>query len=123
MRLRIGPALDPIRALGWLFRAERSKRRTGPTAVVAVFRAAGMRAPSRSPSERARLRSLIRRLDHYFPAGPNCYRRALVEIAMDAGAAREPLHLGLNLSPRAGGHAWLSSDAADGAAYEVELRM
>ena len=68
------------------------------------------------------MRRVIRLVDRFFPAGPNCYRRALVEMAMDSGAAKEQLHLGLNLSSGVAGHAWLSSDAP-AAAYEAEFRV
>lgn len=115
-------AKELLQAIGWTIRAEFSKRRAGPGVVVRSFRASGLTARSRSPKQRARLRRMIHLLDRFFPSGPNCYRRALVEMAMDAGAAREPLYLGLNLSPRPTGHAWLSSDSP-ASAYEAELRI
>jgi hypothetical protein len=76
----------------------------------------------RSPRERATLQSLIRLIDRAFPSGPNCYRRALVEMAVDAGAAVEPLHLGLAAEggPNSG-HAWLASSLDRGGRYDAEL--
>jgi len=71
---------------------------------------------------RERLRRTIRFVDRLFPSGPNCYRRTLTEIALDAGAAAEPVHMGLqaNGGPRSG-HIWLAS-APDGAGrYDAEF--
>jgi hypothetical protein len=72
----------------------------------------------RAGSERRRLQRAIRVVDALFPWGGNCYRRALIETAMDAGAASEPLHMGLQETGGAkSGHAWLgtptSSDRYD----------
>jgi hypothetical protein len=64
----------------------------------------------RDARARARLQWLIRAVDRLFPSGPNCYRRALVEIGIDAGAAAERLHMGLSaFGGRDSGHAWLTS--------------
>jgi len=65
----------------------------------------------RSAEERARLRRLISIVDGRLPDGGNCYRRALVEMAVDPISASERLHFGLNsFGGRRTGHAWLSSD-------------
>lgn len=113
---------DFIRAVVWTIRAESVKRRFDPRHAVRLFRAAGAGAPKRLPGDRVRLRRTIRLLDRVFPLGPNCYRRALVEIAMDSSAAAEPLHLGLNVSGRPTGHAWLPPETPE-RSYEVELRL
>jgi hypothetical protein len=65
---------------------------------------------------------VIRFVDSLFPSGPNCYRRALVEIAMDAGAAAEPLHMGLLADGGLNsGHAWLDSAADPTRSYDAEF--
>jgi hypothetical protein len=61
-------------------------------------------------------------MDRLLARPANCYRRALVEIAMDAGAATEPLHFGL----RAGGgtnsgHAWLGAESDRGSRYDAKF--
>jgi hypothetical protein len=65
-------------------------------------------------------------MDRVLPAGPNCYRRALLEMYLDSGASREPLYLGLRAhgGPRSG-HAWLASwpDNAGASAYDAILEM
>jgi hypothetical protein len=78
----------------------------------------------RTPRERLQLKRLIRIVDRLFPSGPNCYRRALVEIAMDPDAASEPLHLGINAGKNlASGHAWLESSPDKGPGYQAEFRL
>lgn len=68
-------------------------RRRGLALVVPHLRRLGRMHPSRSLAERARLRRAIAWLDARCPGGPNCYRRALLEIALDRDAARLPLAL------------------------------
>ena len=73
-----------------------------------------MRARRREPIARQRLRRAIRLVDRLIvpwqPEG-NCYRRALIELALDSGAAAEPLRIGLmaTAAPRSG-HAWLGAE-------------
>jgi hypothetical protein len=63
-------------------------------------------------------------MDRLFPAGPNCYRRALVEMAMDPDAASEQLHMGINAGGwLASGHAWLDSSPDKGTGYQAEFRV
>jgi hypothetical protein len=102
--------------------ANRSRAAVAPKKLVSSYRARGLRRPARDQASRETLRRTIRFVDRLFPSGPNCYRRALTEIALDAGAAAEPLHMGLQASgaPRSG-HIWLAS-APDGAGrYDAEL--
>jgi hypothetical protein len=69
---------------------------------------------------------MIAAADRRFPDGGNCFRRALLEMSLDAGAAQERLCLGLKAAggPRSG-HAWLSSwpDAANAGTYDTVLEM
>jgi hypothetical protein len=101
---------------------ERKRSAVAPNALLPLLRARGLARPARDDRGRARLRRAIRFVDRLFPSGPNCYRRALLEIAMDAGAAREPLHMGLNAEggPRSG-HAWLASSPDRPAHYDAEF--
>jgi hypothetical protein len=61
------------------------------------MRARGATATARGPIGRARLRRAIGWVDALAPGGANCYRRALLEIALDAGAARETVVFGLDV--------------------------
>jgi hypothetical protein len=71
---------------------------------------------------RRRLHRIISLVDRLLPRPANCYRRALVEIAMDAGAATEPLHFGLRAGGgKDSGHAWLGAQPAVGARYDAEF--
>jgi hypothetical protein len=66
-----------------------------------------------------RLARAVRLVDRLFPSGPNCYRRALLEAALDAGAAHEPLMMGFRtVGGTCEGHAWLGS-AEPQTAYDV----
>jgi hypothetical protein len=102
--------------------ANHARRTVAPAKVVASFRARGARRSRRDSQRREHLRRTIRFVDRLFLSGPNCYRRTLTEIALDAGAAAEPLRMGLQAhgAPRSG-HIWLAS-APDGAgSYDAEL--
>ena len=91
-------------------RVDKARRQEGPIHLVRSLRTEGSSNPH-STAERVRLRWVIHLVDRCFPSGPNCYRRVLVEIAMDAGAAAEPLHLGIQADGGFGsGHAWLASE-------------
>lgn len=83
----------------------------GPQTSVGTVRRLGRRAGARSEAQRERLRRAIRWVDRRLFAEPNCYRRILLEIALDAGAAREKVMMGFREGGGAGsGHAWLESD-------------
>ncbi len=78
-----------------------------------MARCGGVARGARSPAARRRLKRLIGAVDRRLPGGQNCVRRALIEIALDGGAARERFFAGLQLGGRPGsGHAWLESDPA-----------
>lgn len=94
----------------------------GPTRVVATARRVALRTLRRAPSDRRVLRKVIAAVDARLPGGGNCYRRALLEMSLDAGAAQETLFMGLKVHGGPGsGHAWLASwpDAANASAYEA----
>lgn len=74
-----------------------SRRDETPRRAVAAMRARGSRAAARGPIGRARLRRAIGWVDALTPPGANCYRRVLLEIALDAGAARETIAFGLDV--------------------------
>jgi hypothetical protein len=78
---------------------------------VAAARDGGSRRPSRAPAARTRLRRVIGAVDRRLPGGQNCVRRALLEMALDGGAARERFLAGLQTGGGSGsGHAWLESE-------------
>ena len=56
------------------------------------------------------------------PTGPNCLRRALLEMRLDGGAAGEPLRIGLQKSGGFGsGHAWLDGSDPEATHYDAEF--
>lgn len=77
--------------------AERLRLRVPPERAIALMRAEGRAARTRGPIGRARLRRAIGWVDAAFPRGGNCYRRTLLELGLDAGAAEEPLVFGLDV--------------------------
>jgi hypothetical protein len=116
-------ALDAMRAVILTVRMNSARRRQGPAKLLRRVRARGFRSRLRTADDRVRLQGIIRLVDRLFPAGPNCYRRALVEMAMDQSAASEPLHLGINARDGiVAGHAWLESSPDKGRGYQVEFR-
>lgn len=103
-------------------RVNRDRSHRGPEDLVRALRLRGAKLRTRTETERARLQRLVRFVDSLFPSGPNCYRRALVEIAMDAGAAAEPLHMGLQADGGFNsGHAWLESSPDPSRSYDAEF--
>jgi hypothetical protein len=117
--------LDFASAVPALIAAERSRRSNeGPGAAVPRFRALGKRRQRRDPAARARLERVVAIADRWLPPGPNCYRRVLAEIALDAGAAEEPMHMGIvNGQAAFSGHAWLGDRREPGARYDVEIAL
>jgi hypothetical protein len=56
------------------------------------------------------------------PGGPECYRRVLLEVAVDPAAAAEPVHIGLKKSGALkSGHAWLGDRRGTDERFDVEL--
>jgi hypothetical protein len=87
------------------------RRRRSLHAAAAELRRRGAVQRQRALPERERLRRAIAMLDRRLPGGPNCVRRSLLEIRLDAGAARERLFAGFRRGGGPGsGHAWLESD-------------
>jgi hypothetical protein len=104
---------------------ERGRRSRGPAFLLNDLRARGSRGVIRTPRESARLAKIVRLVDACFPGGGNCYRRALLEIAIDPHAAAQPLRLGLRSGggPRSG-HAWIGIDnEAAAGRYDAEFSV
>ena len=115
-------ALEFFEAFLVALRAESLRLHSTPRLALETARARGLRRGRRTEEERARLRRLIRAIDRRFPLGANCYRRVLAEIAMDSGAASEPVHVGLKARGKPGsGHVWLSSNPDFAAPYDMEF--
>ncbi len=113
--LRVGLVLPAI---------EFGRVNEGPGHLVPRLRSRGQASRRRNEAERTTLRRAIGIADRLIPGGPNCYRRALLEIALDAGAAEEPLKFGLRSNGGTGsGHAWLGSDRDPPVTYDVELAL
>lgn len=116
-------ALELLRVARALPAVEHGLAAHPPPAAVARLRARGRRCARRTPAARATLRRAIALADRAAPGGASCYRRALLELALDAGAAAETLWLGLDASglPRSG-HAWLG-DAPPDRPYAITLSL
>jgi hypothetical protein len=116
--------LDAVRIALLIPFAEAWRRCAGPANCVTHFRRLGARRVPRHSAGRLQLRRLIRAIDVRLPDGGNCYRRALIEIALDPVSAREPLHIGLvhHGGPKSG-HAWLESDPPAQRTYDAEFTM
>jgi hypothetical protein len=121
-RQTLGAAGEAVRVLGLLPLVELPRRRVGLHGAVALARRLGAKRPERAPSDRALLKRVIGAIDRRVPGGANCVRRALLEMALDGGAARERMFAGFRAGggPRSG-HAWLESEPGDGARYDAVI--
>lgn len=103
--------LDVVRAARVALAAEAARISEGPFGAVNLMRVCGRQKPRRDERGRAVLKRAIRIVDRLHPGGANCYRRVLLEIALDGGAAEDLVMMGLSLSGAPGsGHAWLASE-------------
>lgn len=106
-------------------RMEAVRRQLGPAGAMAQARRLGEACRTRDAAGRASLRRAIRFVDRAkLGSTPNCFRRALVEISLDSGAATEPLMMGFRHGggPRSG-HAWLASEAESAARYDAVISI
>jgi hypothetical protein len=100
--------VEQLRVVIRIPRLEWGRQHQGPAPMLVWARRRGACCATRTVTERARLRRAISRIDAHMPGGGNCYRRALLEIALDPDAAAEPLFMGLHASGQPmSGHAWL----------------
>lgn len=90
-------ALEVGRTLRELRHAERRRLVERPEHAVTAMRARGSAKKERGPIGRARLRRAIGWIDAAMPKGGNCYRRVLLELGLDGGAARETIVFGLDV--------------------------
>src|SRR5690242_16482545 len=86
---------EVIRVLAVAARIEEARLREGPEPLLRRLRAEGARIPPRDQAGRARLARAITSVDARFAGGSNCYRRVLLEVALDADAAARPVMFGL----------------------------
>lgn len=92
---------------------ERLRVGAGPRQAVHFARQLGERRRLRSAAARRALQHVIAMVDRRWPGGPNCYRRVLLEVGMDRGAAADLVRLGFQRSGESGsGHAWLGTGIA-----------
>ena len=100
---------------------ERARVKEGPVPLIEALRRQGRTRPGRDEAGRARLREAIALAERLRGRIPNCYRRVLLEIALDAGAARERVFLALDSGGGPGsGHAYLQSHPdAGGTSYDA----
>ncbi|MBL8793478.1 MAG: lasso peptide biosynthesis protein [Planctomycetia bacterium] len=114
---------EVLRVLAALPAVEIARRVCGPQALLATLRDARWRRLERDAAGRQRLRRAVGWVDRHLGSGGNCYRRALLEIALDRGVAAEPVYFGLKLeNERLDGHAWLPGQT-DGGAFPFTIRL
>lgn len=90
-------ALELMRVARLVREVDRLRRTRTPRDAVDAMRCRGRSQPQRKAIGRARLRRAIGWVDVASPGGANCFRRVLLETALDAGAARETLVFGLDV--------------------------
>lgn len=102
---------------------ERGRRTLGPKPLLAELRERGKKAAARGPEDRARLRRAIGLVDALCPGKRNCYRRALLEIALDAGGANARFVMGFRDGEALLGHAWLAGREEPQDRYDVRIEL
>jgi hypothetical protein len=113
-----------FRALGVLPLVEAGRHREGPRPLAKRLRARGLAARARSPEGRRAMLQAIAFVDRLAPGPASCYRRALMELALDPQSAREDLVLGLRAHGGArSGHAWTGPRSPAAPTYDVELSI
>jgi hypothetical protein len=121
---RIALLIELCRVLLVLPQVEAGRRLLGPRPLLETLRRRGRRARRRDTAARARLRRAIAWIDSRCPGGANCYRRSLLEVALDPSAAAEPFRMGFRAGAGSvSGHAWLGASAQDAERYDVELAL
>ncbi len=85
-----------VRVLGAVGGCDSLRRTRTPEQALEHARRAGLRCEQRSLLGRARLRWAIGWVDTAL--GAHCFRRVLLEASLDAGAAREPVVFGLDVT-------------------------
>jgi hypothetical protein len=113
--------VEVCRVLPILSRIELARSRQSPLRLLSRLRQQARRTPRRR--SRVCLQRAIRWVDARMAGGGNCYRRALLEVALDRGAAAEPLLLGFDMiDKRLAGHAWLPGSEQAGT-YHFTVRL
>lgn len=103
---------------------ERARHTLGPRPLLDEIRARAGRHPRRGETARRCLRRAVRWVDACMPGGGNCYRRAVLEMALDRGAADTPLALGFARDgDRLTGHAWVEGSDTGAGRYDFTLRV
>jgi hypothetical protein len=112
---------DVLRVAAMVPRAERWRRVLGIEA--AVYRARVIGA-DQGEGDREKLWRAILLVDRGWPTGPNCYRRVLLAMALDARFAREKFVVGLDIGQGpADGHAWVGTGRGREQPYDVEIPL
>jgi len=117
--------LEMARVCAALPRVELERRLRGPGVSVPALRERGRACRERDARERAVLHRAIAAVDARLPGGGNCYRRVMLEIRLDRGAASERVSLGIDARGGPGsGHAWLGDGPSDdGRDYESIIAL
>jgi hypothetical protein len=115
---------DACRVMAVLWRVEVARRQWGAGRSLAHFRESGRNGRNRNAAARADLQRLIRFVDRLMPGRPNCFRRVLLEVALEPAAAAERVMLGLKagLAQRSG-HAWLENAGPAPEQYDTQLSV
>jgi hypothetical protein len=116
--------LEALSVLTMVSRVDSERATLGPAPLIARMRTESRRRRDRTSDERQRLKRTIAWIDSRLPGGASCYRRALLEIALDRGAAQEPFYMGLTAAggPKSG-HAWLGSDPDSVLHYDTVIAL
>jgi hypothetical protein len=119
-----GTLLEVWRVLQVLPRVESVRRAFGPRQALAFARQLAEHAPARDDRARRCVRRAIHWVDRSLADGGNCYRRALLEAALDRSAAEQPFIMGFSASSQhVAGHAWLHSQDSGAPRYDFVIQL
>lgn len=118
-----GLLLDLARVARVLPGLEQARRWSGPPAALALARKRGSLSPPRlDQRSKQHVELAIRIVDRLL--GANCYRRVLLEVALDPANVVRSVHFGLDRDGGPGtGHVWLGSDASSEARYDAVFSL
>jgi hypothetical protein len=123
--LRLAATLrEMVRVLTILPGVEAARRSVGIKPLLAELRARSLVRPERPPAARLNLRRAIAWADARMPGGPNCFRRVLLEVALDRGAGSEPACMGFHCpGGKLAGHIWLAGHPESSEGYQANVRL
>jgi hypothetical protein len=115
---------EVVRVLRVLRLVEDARQARGPQSILSALRDQAAQALPRDERGRRCLRRAILWVDGAMGDGGNCYRRSLLEMALDRNAAALPFAMGFSQAgDHLTGHAWLAGEAAPAEPFDFVIQL